>query len=91
MELYIVVILILVFSLIGWLSSTGVKSQLVRVLDIFIYGPFLIWVSTRVEQDWIKIILVFLGATTIAYNLRNWLHKNRLDKFDVSVTHPASW
>lgn len=72
MKLYVFILLILISLLVGWLTTTGVKSQFVRLGDILLYGPFLIWVATMIEETWIKVILIIMGGTTIAYNARNW-------------------
>lgn len=68
-------ILLIVFAVIGWYSTTGVKTQIVRLVDIFIYGPLLIWISTRTKTKLEQLALLFMGATTISYNLRNYLVK----------------
>lgn len=66
-------ILSIVFAGIGWYSTTAMKTQLVRLADVFIYGPLLIWISTRTRTKWERIALLFMGATTMTYNLRNYL------------------
>lgn len=91
MEWYLLIFLIIIFLIIGWISTTGVKSQWIRLLDVFVYGPLLICISTQIDDIWTKIILVFIGLTTIAYNARNWwVQNNKLDR-DPSLTHPSSW
>lgn len=67
------VFLIVIFGWIGYLSSTGVKSQFVRLLDILFYGPFLLYIATLMPNNMTRIILLFIGATTITYNLRNFI------------------
>lgn len=67
-------LLIIIFLIIGWYSSNGVKSQLIRLLDILLYGPFLILLSFKMENIIIKIILLFIGSTTISYNLKNYIY-----------------
>jgi hypothetical protein len=68
------IVVIIISALIGWYSTVGVKTQLVRLIDIFIYGPFFIWLGfTRAQRDWERVLLFFVGATTITYNLRNYL------------------
>ncbi len=58
----------------GWYSTHGVKSQFVRVLDIIVWGPIVIWAGYKVkEPEWLKWVLVFIGSATIAYNLKNYL------------------
>ena len=77
MKPYQYIILIVLFGTLGWFSTKGVKSQLVRLGDIFLYGPFLIWLATTIDSTWVKIILLFMGVSTITYNLRNYiLHNN---------------
>lgn len=79
--------------MIGWISSSGIKSQLIRVLDIILYGPILIWISTKIETTWIQILLVILGATTMSYNARNlnYLYNSSKTVKNSSITNPASW
>lgn len=68
------ILLSILFFIIGWISTNGKKSQYVRLLDIFIYGPILIYVSTVINNFYLKIIILFMGITTISYNLRNYIH-----------------
>jgi len=50
------------------------KSQLVRVFDIILVGPFLILVATYTTlPKTIRAILFFLGLSTIIYNGNNYL------------------
>ncbi len=71
-----------VFFGIGWFLATGAgKTQWVRLVDIFIYGPYLLWLAfwsafqrgTYVFSGMERTGLLFLGATTISYNLRKFL------------------
>jgi len=57
---------------VGWSTTVGVKSQLVRLMDVFILGPLLIWVGWKSETI-VDYFLVFIGAATMAYNYKNWL------------------
>lgn len=72
------ILLTIVFFGIGWFFATGSsKTQWVRLVDVFIYGPYLIYLSQQSEDYVISkgenIFLLCLGATTITYNLRNYL------------------
>jgi len=67
-----IIIIILLSLLLGWATSTGVKSQWVRLVDIFLYGPFLIWLGLQQEDVFIQTILLLMGSTTISYNLKNY-------------------
>jgi hypothetical protein len=73
-----VLISILISILIGYYSSTGIKSQLVRLVDIFIYGPVLIYVGIQLTDNYNRpdmgSLLILFGGTTIGYNLRNYLN-----------------
>ncbi len=53
------------------------KSQLVRLIDVFYIGPFLIFLSNKntLSQN-NKRILLITGILTIIYNGRNYL-KNK--------------
>ena len=70
-------ILLIIFLYVGWVLATGSqKTQYVRLVDIFIYGPYLIYLSSQDNYEFSiyeKIFLLFLGATTITYNARNYL------------------
>jgi hypothetical protein len=70
-------LLIVPFFLIGWYFSHGVKTQWVRLIDVFVYGPFLIWLSTQSAEWYIILTLLFLGTTTISYNLRNYCEQDQ--------------
>jgi hypothetical protein len=65
------------FAIAGWWLATGSeKTQWVRLVDVFVYGPFLIYLSAQSSYTFSvyeKAGLLFLGATTITYNLRNYL------------------
>lgn len=54
------------------------KSQWVRLLDVFVLGPFMIWYAllTAGEQDLpagAALVLFISGVLTIVYNGFNWL------------------
>jgi hypothetical protein len=52
------------------------KGQNLRLIDVFLLGPFMIWFGykSQVTGRWIMMIS---GGLTIAYNGRNYL-RNRL-------------
>ena len=74
---YLLILLSIVFSLIGWFMANGhSKTQYVRLIDIFIYGPYLIYLAFQNEYIFSifeKIFILFLGITTITYNAKNYL------------------
>jgi hypothetical protein len=67
------ILLFILFFIIGWVMTTGTKTQFVRLIDVFIYGPLLIYTSILVEPFWLKLSLLFIGTTTISYNLNNYI------------------
>ena len=89
MNLYIFIGLIVFFLVVGWLATTIVKSQWIRIGDVLLLGPFLIWAATQVEQWWAKALLIAFGAATISYKACIWLHENR--QKNSATSHPASW
>lgn len=89
-NLFIVfVIIILIFASIYWsyalAKNDNQKTQMIRLIDIFIYGPFLIWLSVFLFQSkkvnyynmFIITTLLIMGGTTIGYNLSNYLAENK--------------
>ena len=67
------ILFLILVGILGWVSTTGVKSQLVRLGDVFIYGPVLIWIGYEIDEPWKKYALYLMGSSTITYNLRNYL------------------
>ena len=51
------------------------KSQPVRLMDVFLLGPFMIWfgvIATGVSSI-VKVIMIIVGVATIIYNGWNYL------------------
>ncbi len=69
----LVILLLLVAGIIGWITTDGKKSQTVRLIDIFAYGPLMIYIGSKQENIYYSIVLYFFGMTTITYNLRNYI------------------
>jgi hypothetical protein len=67
---------VIIFGLIlGYISTSGVKSQKIRILDILVIGPLMIYFGVSHEPNNIfSLLLIFFGGTTITYNLKNYLH-----------------
>ena len=74
---YLLILLSIVFAILGWYLSNGdSKTQYVRLIDVFVYGPYLTYLAFQNAYRFNiveKIFLVFLGITTITYNGRNYL------------------
>jgi hypothetical protein len=50
------------------------EKQLVRIADVFVLGPFLIYVSTiKSLPKHIRVILLLIGILTIIYNGNNYI------------------
>jgi hypothetical protein len=77
MDTLCIVLILIVSFMIGWYSTGGHKSQWVRLGDVFLFGPLLIWLGLREKTVWIKTVLIFLGTSTIAYNLRNFMIQSK--------------
>nr|QBK86139.1 MAG: hypothetical protein LCMAC101_07340 [Marseillevirus LCMAC101] len=77
MDSLLIALLIIVSLAVGWYSTRGYKSQWVRLGDVIFFGPFLIWLGLREEVLWIKLVLIILGTTTLAYNLRNFIAQSK--------------
>lgn len=69
------------FFVIGWNYTSGTKTQSVRLLDIFIYGPVLMYISLyKLQEPVLQILVLFFGVTTISYNLKNYIIENKKKK-----------
>lgn len=53
------------------------KSQGVRLVDVFLLGPLMVWYAagTRQMPDWARASLGVAGLLTIVYNGRNYLER----------------
>ena len=73
---YFLIVLSIIFAILGWILANGQsKTQYVRLIDIFIYGPYLTYLAFQKEYVFTlieKIFLLFLGITTITYNGKNY-------------------
>ena len=60
---------------LGHVSTDGEKTQAIRLLDVFLIGPLKVYFGHMSNHVSIfSMLLVFFGATTITYNLKNYLH-----------------
>ena len=55
------------------------KSQAVRLVDVFVLGPFMIWMASRPSDapPLARAALGVSGLLTIAYNGENWQREER--------------
>lgn len=72
------IILLIIFLLIGWISADSrEKTQYVRLLDIFLYGPIMVYISLDNSNNLrylFRVCLLIIGSTTITYNAKNYLY-----------------
>lgn len=53
------------------------KTQNVRLIDVFVLGPFMIWAGYQLKNDLAKAAMIAAGAATIAYNWQNYEHYSK--------------
>jgi hypothetical protein len=64
----------------GFVQIRQVTTQEVRLIDVFIIAPLLIYTSTQKTLPfWLRMALLIMGITTLLYNGDNYL-KNRDNK-----------
>ena len=73
------IILIIASAIIGWLFANGTKSQIIRLIDVFLYGPYLTYLAFKKEEltNFDKSFLIFVGVTTITFNGTNYINQYR--------------
>jgi hypothetical protein len=60
---------------LGHISTDGTKTQAIRLLDVFLIGPLMVYYGHNSSVVSIfSMMLVFFGATTITYNLKNYIY-----------------
>lgn len=66
---------IIIGLILGYISTSGVKSQNIRILDIVVIGPLMIYFGYSYQpMNIFSMLLILFGATTITYNLKNYLY-----------------
>lgn len=55
------------------------KSQRVRLVDVFVLGPFMVWYAGRAADvpEWARGVLAGAGIATVLYNGANYLEARR--------------
>lgn len=53
------------------------KAQDVRLIDVFLLGPFLVWYAVQSESTpgWARAVLGLAGVLTVIYNGSNYLNR----------------
>lgn len=83
MDVIIVTLLVVCGGIAGWLSTSGFKSQNVRLLDVFVLGPLMVYSGYLLGTGGgmyqpngsllLGAVLIVFGASTITYNYKNYL------------------
>lgn len=50
-----------------------VQGQLMRLADVFILGPYMVWTARDVQHEYLRLGMTLLGIGTIIYNGYNLL------------------
>ncbi|MAH47946.1 hypothetical protein CMI37_19145 [Candidatus Pacearchaeota archaeon] len=50
-----------------------VKTQRVRLLDVFLIGPLMVYGAAKMPRGPAAAVLAFFGVSTVLYNARNYL------------------
>jgi hypothetical protein len=53
------------------------KPQHVRLMDVFLLGPFMVWAGFQLKHPAAKIAMVTSGVGTVLYNGNNYLRARR--------------
>lgn len=57
------------------------KSQNIRLLDVFVIAPILVYIGIKQDMPkWMKISLISIGIATFYYNGKNYLINKENDK-----------
>lgn len=82
MNIFIIILIIILGLILGYKTTTGVKSQNIRLLDIYVIGPLMIYIGIRyyilsspLIDKLFSLLLIFFGSTTITYNYRNYIYE----------------
>ena len=58
------------------------KTQQVRLIDVFVLGPFMIWAGMQLRHPLASAAMIAAGGATIAYNWQNYERQRALLKRD---------
>jgi hypothetical protein len=72
-------------TLIRQLTPTGEKSQLVRLMDVFVFGPLMISAAAGQKSRYFAAALLLVGLGTIVYNGANYLETRRKQQTDAQL------
>lgn len=69
-------IVVIIGLYVGHMSTAGTKTQAVRLLDVFLIGPLMMYFG-HLGESMFAMLLVGCGAATITYNLKNYIHASK--------------
>ena len=81
-----IITIIFIGFIIGYITTKGTKSQNIRLIDVFLLGPLMIYLgwygykkmtNNQKILKLMNIMLIFFGSTTITYNLRNYIAQSK--------------
>ncbi len=72
-------------TLLSRLTPTGNKTQLVRLLDVFVFGPLMIAAAAEQRSKYFRTALLLVGLGTIVYNGANYLQTAQQEKNAASL------
>lgn len=58
---------------LGWAAAGRPKAQGIRLLDVWVLGPLLLYAATSAADKGVRTALGVAAGATIAYNGRNYL------------------
>ena len=53
------------------------KTQAVRLIDVFALGPFMIWTAPQLRSQWARDLMAVAGVLTMLYNGANYIRVER--------------
>ena len=59
------------------------KSQNIRLIDVFVIAPILIYGGVqyrKVIPNWLSVSLIVIGGCTLYYNAKNYLETKKLNE-----------
>ncbi len=71
-------------TLLNRLTPSGDKTQLVRLLDVFVFGPLMIAAAAEQRSKYFRTALLLVGLGTIVYNGANYLQTAQQEKNSAS-------
>lgn len=72
-------------------ADTVAKAQYVRLIDIFLLGPVLLYLAATLPgaRPLLRTFLAIAGAGTVYYNARNYLHIQQIATADARLAADA--